>query len=211
MKKTILVTGYYGTGKSEFSINLALKFKNEGNDVFLADLDIINPYFRSVEASQFLKSKEINVISTSLKGKTDLPTIPAEVFGLFNIKDAIKIIDLGGDQEGARILGYLKDVIKPMESEFWFCVNANRTEINNLKKLTQAIKRIEEVSSISVTGLVNTTHLLSETTCEDIKKGEALCLAVNLPLIYNVFQKDLNCQCEKPFPIELYLKKPWEV
>lgn len=211
MKRTILVSGTYGSGKSEFSINLALALSHQGYKVQLADLDIINPYFRSVEAKNILVKNKINLISTSFEGQMDLPAVTGEVFSMFNDKDSIKIIDLGGDAAGARILGYLKDQLETNPFEFWVCVNANRSESNSKEKVTLLINRLESASGQKVTGLVNTTHLMSETTAQHVLNGQALINTLDYPLIYNVINRDIPLAIEKRFDIDIHLKKPWEV
>ena len=211
MKRTILVSGTYGSGKSEFSVNLALHLSYLGYKVQLADLDIINPYFRSVEAQSVLKENNVHVISTSFEGQMDLPAVSGEVFSMFNDKESFKILDLGGDEEGARILGYLKDQLEENDFDFWVCVNANRRESNTKEKVLDLIHRLEHSSKQKVTGVVNTTHLMADTTKEDILKGYQLAKSMDYPLIYNVIKKDIDLEIENRFDINIYLKKPWEV
>lgn len=217
MKQTTLITGYYGSGKSEFAINLALKLKSEGKQVILADLDIINPYFRSVEAKQMLMSEGIEVVSTSFDGQMDLPAVPGQVFSIFSEEGKMKIIDLGGDEEGARILGYLADELKETEFDFWYCLNHNRSETGTLEKALNILHRIETSSNQRITGIVNTTHLMQYTTKEDILAGvkfaETVCEAKQIPLVFNVVLESLVDEVshlEKVLPIKTYLKKPWE-
>lgn len=218
MKQTTLITGYFGSGKSEFAINYALWLKSLNKEVVLADLDIINPYFRSVEASLVLKQAGVDVLSTSFEGQMDLPAVPGQVFSLFNSPDSYRILDLGGDEEGARILGYLGDLLKDEDFDFWCCLNANRSETDTLEKAINLIKRIETSSKQKITGIVNTTHLMNYTTSQDIKAGCHLAKEVseslNLPIIYNVVHKPLVYEVsdiDNIFEIDIYLKKPWEV
>lgn len=218
MKKTIIITGYFGSGKSEFALNLALKYNSEHHDVVLADLDIINPYFRSVETRSFLEEKGIEVVSTSFDGQMDLPAVPGRVFSLFNHQDKVVILDLGGDEEGARILGYLAQQLNEEPFELWCCINANRAETSTVEKAIEVIDRIEQSSKQKITGLVNTTHLLQYTTIEDIERGKQLVKELvpilGIDFIYNVVHHSLINQAshlDKVFEIETYLKKPWEV
>lgn len=217
MKETTLITGYYGSGKSEFAINLALALNSEGKDVILADLDIINPYFRSVEAKHHLTSLGIEVVSTSFEGQMDLPAVPGKVFSLFTEEGKHKIIDLGGDEEGARMLGYLKEEVMENDFDFWYCLNYNRSETSTIEKALAILKRIEESSKQKISGIVNTTHLMQYTTKEDVLAGAEFARQVSqfseIPLIYNVVEESLASsvsELDKLFVIKIHLKKPWE-
>ena len=45
-KRITILCGHYGTGKTNVAVNLALAMAKTSEKVTVADLDIVNPYFR---------------------------------------------------------------------------------------------------------------------------------------------------------------------
>ena len=219
-KKITIISGHYGTGKTELAVNLALAMAREGRKTALVDLDIVNPYFRSYERRALLEASGVRVLVTSQGGRADTPALPADIMSVFADPDLQTIIDLGGDPIGARVLGYYKDQLDQAPFDFWFAVNQKRPENKSPELVMAYLQETERLSRQKITGLVNTSHLGSETSLDDILSGDAyvaeLASILALPLVYTVgerhFQDDLQGRTKGPFfPIDLYMVKPWEL
>lgn len=171
MNKLIIVTGQYGCGKTEFSLNLALKLNQENINVAVADYDVINPYFRSREKASELKKLGINVVGNVTNNTTgqDLPALSGNIFTKEN---CTTIVDLAGSENGINPLVLIKDEIK--DYELLYVVNVFRPECRTLSQNVELIKKIEEKSNLKVTGLVNNSHMVSETSVEHILEGDLL-------------------------------------
>lgn len=219
-KQITIISGHYGTGKTEFAVNLAMAMARDGRKTALADLDIINPYFRSYERSRELEREGITVFVTSNRGKADIPSLPPDIMSIFVNREQQSIIDLGGDPAGARLLGVYQPQLDKIDYDFWFVVNHNRAENATIEKTIHYLRMTQAMSKQDVTGIVNNTHLGRETTADDILRGDAFAAevaeALDLPLIYTVgerkFEKELKGQLKGSFfPIDLYMIKPWEL
>ena len=211
-----IVTGHYGSGKTEFAVNLAFRLKRERNAVILADLDIVNPYFCSRERKEEMTSQGIRVI-VSKGADSDLPAINPEVYALFEA-GVCGIIDAGGDAVGAQALGRFSQKIKCIPYELLCVVNFNRPETNTPQKAEAYLRQIEYSARLNATGLVNNTHLDHQTTTHDILRGaeliEELSKITGIPVKYHTFEERFSGRLELPqaqqFPMQLYMKKPWE-
>ncbi len=219
-RKITILSGHFGTGKTEFAVNLAIAMARDGRKVSLVDLDIVNPYFRSAERKAELEREGVTVLATSHGGKSDLPSLPAEIMSIFIDADLQTVIDLGGDPIGARVLGYYKPQIDQTPHDFWFLINRNRPENATAEKAIACLRQTETASRQKVTGIVNSTHLGRETTAEDILEGDAFAAEIadisGLPLIYTLAKRKFENQLKSRlkgsfFPIDLYMIKPWEL
>lgn len=212
MKRLTIITGHYGSGKSEFSINLALQKKVDK----LVDLDIVNPYFRSREVEDLLNKHNIEIISSPLKNAlgSDLPYISRDAYLLFLNKEYRVIFDLGGSDVGARVLRQFEDSIDE-DIDLLFCINVFREKTNNFENIITSINEIEASGGIKVTGLINNSNLLRETKCEDILYSQEIISRVakelNLKIIYTAVLSTLNCRNleGEVIPLNLYLRKDW--
>ncbi|MCI8910273.1 MAG: hypothetical protein HFG09_06295 [Oscillibacter sp.] len=214
-----LITGHYGTGKTEFAVNLALAMAREGQRVMMADLDIVNPYFRSRERRAALEEAGIRLISSSQAcSDADVPAIPAELLTILEDRGVRGILDIGGDPVGARVLARFQPQLLREDSQLLYVVNANRPEVREPAGAVAYLRSIEAVTGLTCTGIVNNTHLCGETTVEEIRKGAALAAAVSretgIPVLCHVaeerFVPQLSDYSETVFPISIQMKKPWE-
>ncbi|HOA89834.1 MAG TPA: hypothetical protein PKX10_11075 [Propioniciclava tarda] len=176
-----IICGHYGSGKTEFAVNLALREAHAGHRVALADLDIVNPYFRSRERADLLEASGIRVISSSLGHITtlEIPAISAEIRGPLAEPDTQVILDMGGDSTGAKILAQFYADVRRRESELLLVVNAYRPETTTLEGVLGHLEQIEFTTRLTVTGLVSATHLLRDTTVDDVRVGLELCREVS--------------------------------
>ena len=215
-----IIIGHYGSGKTEFAVNYAVKLaQDKDKKVALADLDVVNPYFRSREKTEELKELGIRVIGSSVNAPAiDVPAISAAVVTPMQDKSFEAILDVGGDPAGARALGRYKGYFKEGEYDMFFVLNTNRAETQTVGKSIEYLRRIEHVAGAKVTGIINSTHLLKETTVEDILEGQKIVDKVskvtNIPVKYVValehiakdLPKDINGEI---FPIKMYMREDW--
>lgn len=214
-----IITGHYGTGKTEFAVNLALAMAGEGRRVMMADLDIVNPYFRSRERKALLEQAGIRLITTSQTcSDADVPAIPAELLTILEDRTCRGILDLGGDPVGARVLARFRPKLLQEDCQLLYVLNANRPEVREPADAAAYLRGIEAASGLTCSGLVNNTHLCGETTAEEIRKGAVLAGAVSLetgiPVLCHTAEERLASQLtdlsEPVFPIAIHMKKPWE-
>ena len=175
-KRIRIIIGHYGSGKTEFSVNYAMKLKQAtASKVAIADLDIVNVYFRSREKQVMLEEQGIKVIASSIAGNAlDLPAVAADIITPLVDKSYEYVIDVGGDSVGARVLGRFKNYIEDGDYDMFMVVNANREQTMDLEGIKRHKETIEATSRLKVTGFINNTHLIRETTLEDVLKGDKL-------------------------------------
>ena len=214
-----IITGHYGTGKTEFAVNLALAMAGEGTSVILADLDIVNPYFRSRERRSLLEEAGVRLISSSQAcSDADVPALPAELLTILEDRSLRGVLDIGGDPVGARVLARFQPKIVQEDYQLIYVLNANRPEVRDREKAISYLRGIEATTGLACTGIVNNTHLCGETTEDEIRKGAALAAEVSketgIPVLCHVaeekFVSALSNLPETVFPITIKMKKPWE-
>ena len=214
-----IITGHYGTGKTEFAVNLALAMAAEGENVMLADLDIVNPYFRSRERKPMLEAAGVRLISSSQAcSDADVPALPAELLTILENRDVRGILDIGGDPVGARVLARFQPKIVQEDYQLIYVLNANRPEVRTPESAIAYLRGIEATTGLRCTAIVNNTHLCGETTAEEIRRGAALASTVSqetgIPVLCHVaeerFVDTLSDLAEPVFPITIKMKKPWE-
>lgn len=219
-KRLVIITGHYGSGKTEFAVNYSVECAKNHEKVNIADLDIVNPYFRSREKAEELAKKGIRVIGSMIENSTlEFPSIPPEVRGMIEDKNAKTILDVGGDSEGARILAGYSSYIEKQDYEMLLIVNANRPQTQTLEDVLGYIESIEATSKLKITGLVNNTHLLKSTTKEDVLRGHKLITEVSkatgLPVVYETAIKSVVDEVNQDnidlgmFPLDLYMRETW--
>ena len=219
-KRLVIIIGHYGSGKTEFAVNYAVKMKEIYENVSIADLDIVNPYFRTREKRDFLESIGVKVYDSSIRNTSiDIPALPAELTGVFLNQNIRSIIDVGGDPVGAKVLSRYADQIKSTEYDMFYVINGNRPETSTVEGVIKYLKMIEATSRLKVTGLINNTHLLKQTTVEDVEFGHELNKKISwetdIPIRYEAVMKETadkikNLEIiEKLFPINLYMREEW--
>jgi hypothetical protein len=185
----------------------------------LADLDIVNPYFRSRERRTLLEGAGIQVISSSQAcSDADVPALPAELLAIFENRAVRGVLDIGGDPVGARVLARFQPKLVQEDYQLIYVLNANRPEVKTADSAIAYLRGIEATTGLPCTGIVNNTHLCGETTPEEIRKGAALAAEVSketdIPVLCHVAEKRFaNALSDLPqpvFPISIQMKKPWE-
>ncbi len=216
MKKITMVTGMYGSGKSEFCVNLAIHASRQGYKVYLADVDVINVYFRSREASELLSQYGIEVLGNVLghRADTDMPHFSANFARAFTEENSILIFDLAGSEVGLRMLPSFLEKYIDYEYDFLNIVNIRREDSSNSKAIENYIEFVNSYSDFKINGLVNNTNLINFTTVDDLLAGQKELLQVpNLEVKY-VFLNEKNDSKElvgkKIIFKELILRKQWQ-
>ena len=222
MKDTYVITGEYGAGKTEFSINLALTLRKQSSKpIYIADLDVINPYFRSREKEAILKEKDITLVGYSAPGNSD-QDMPAISYGFIqSVKkgEKIAIIDLAGSENG---LKPLTPLYESLEAPEFLCVfNLYRPQTTTKEDIQKFLNKVNTISQWPVTGLVNNSHMLHDTEASHILKGQEILLQVsqecNLPLAFTQLQRKLYCQISSEIRSEdvilfdrLQMRETWQ-
>jgi MinD-like ATPase involved in chromosome partitioning or flagellar assembly len=218
-----IIIGHYGSGKTEFAVNYAMKLaKLTDNEIALADLDIVNPYFRSREVASELEEVGIEVISSARGNKfnnLNIPMVSAGILKLFQNETLESIIDVGGDATGARPMVRYKKYLIDGKYDMFAVINRYRDQTATVEGAIKHIKEIEAVTQAKVTGLINNTHLLRETTVEDVLYGQEMVKQVskqlNIPIKYVCALEEVAKKLEKEkldgeiFPIKLYMRAKW--
>lgn len=187
-KRLTLFAGHYGSGKTNIAVNYALHLAKEGKRVCIADLDIVNPYFRTKDSEKELAEAGVDLVSPKYaNSNVDLPALPAESYRLVQDKAVYGIMDIGGDDRGAYALGRFADFIKA-ENDYRmaFVVNCYRPLTSNVEDTVEIMHEIEAASGINFTCIVNNSNLGPETSAETVADSldfiNALCAATGLPL-----------------------------
>lgn len=219
--KLLIVVGHYGSGKTEFCVNLVNRMKDCGLDTALADLDIVNPYFRSRECREAFAHRGIKLVSNLMNNDPclDSPAMSQEIQSFFMDNHRFNLMDIGGDAVGARVLAQYREQIRNGQYEMLLVVNANRYQTQTPEEVIAYLRDIEQASQLTITGLVNNTHMLKETGIEDVLRGDRLCRAVSeqtgLPVRYACFLEPLADAIQKldilgeRFPLKLKMRENW--
>lgn len=194
--RILVLVGNYGSGKTEISLNLALKLARRGEKVTLVDLDIVNPYFRSSERTELLEKEGVKVYAPSFAMSTvDVPSLPADIQAVFADKSRRVIFDVGGDDTGAAALGQYKPYFDQDDVEVLFVVNAFRPLSGDADSVCDLMLRVAGRSRLSPTEVINNANVAWETEESDLVRGEELLREVstrmNLPIGYLCAKQDI--------------------
>jgi hypothetical protein len=221
--KIVTIVGGFGSGKSEVSVNLARYLATlPGDPVAIADLDIINPYFRSREAAAALAGYGVlSLIPAGAYTFADLPIIIPEIHTAIERRLSRLVLDVGGDDLGARVLSSLADAFVAGQYELLLVHNARRPFTLDIDGSLKMINEIQHASRMKITGLISNTHLAAETTPSVVVEGVALAQKVadtlGVPLVFVSALHSLCSEIERQLagaypilPLDRELLKPWE-
>ena len=189
-KRLIMIVGNYGSGKTEVAVNLALFLAHQSHNVQIADLDIVNLYFRCREARALLETAGIRVVvPPGAQASADLPIILPEIKGMLASEgDKISIFDIGGDPVGARILSSFNESLRDKPYALWQVINSRRPTTDTVDGCLTLLVGIEAASRLKITGLIVNSHLVTETTPAVILEGYRLAQEVSfktgLPIVF---------------------------
>ena len=168
----VVIVGNYGSGKTEVAVNLAIHQKKAGKDVRIADLDLVNPYFRTREAREVLGDLEIDVVLPPKKYlQADLPILSPQVSGMIRKPSQLTLIDAGGDDVGATVLASLADAFKDKSVQMLQVINPFRPFTETMEGCMKIKDEIETASRLQVTGLIGNANLIGDTTVDHILEG----------------------------------------
>lgn len=212
-----IILGHYGCGKTNLSLNIALDLASRGESVTIADMDIVNPYFRTGDYKELLQSRGIKVIApVFVSTNLDNPSLPAAMNTIFEPGEGYVVCDVGGDDAGAFALGRYSAKINAIEDkEICYVVNKFRSLTSTPEDCAQILREIEVASRIKATAVVNNSHLQSLTTAEDIISSvdfaEQTAALLGLPLKYTAVEKKLINELNLPnlYGVERIVKPPF--
>ncbi|MBQ6476018.1 MAG: hypothetical protein IJJ34_07400 [Clostridia bacterium] len=216
MKRVTLFAGHYGSGKTNIAVNYALHLRKQGLPVIIADLDIVNPYFRTKDSAKELEEAGIEVIASPYANSNlDIPALPEKMYRVCRDHSVYAVIDVGGDDQGAVALGrYTPEILEEGNYEMIFVANAFRPLTRKPEEALEVMREIEAAGGIPFTAIVNNANLGEETSAEDVLRGEAFCRELSrlsgLPVAFTSIVRELQPHLEGKvgnlFPMQLQYK-----
>ena len=196
-KRITLLSGHYGSGKTNIAVNLARRLRASRENVAIADIDIVNPYFRTKDSQAELEGAGIRLISSPYAGSNvDLPALPDEVYAITDDKSVTAVVDVGGDDRGALALGRWRDaILQEGDYEMLFVINRFRPLTATPEDAVEVMREIEIASGIPFTAVVNNSNLGDETTARDVLESGTyaaeVCARAGLPLKMTTVREEL--------------------
>ena len=202
----LILTGNYGSGKTELALNLALQFAGQHNTT-LVDLDIVNPYFRSGEKADEMHAAGVRMLMPTYAMTTvDIPALPAEIQSVFEVPSDKVVFDVGGDDTGAAALGrfYPSFMARREQTRMLFVVNCMRPLTGNAEDIIDLARRIENRGRLKIDVLVNNTNLADRTEPRMIEDGEKIVLScagvLGVRDVITAGKADVLCRCRLKTP-----------
>ena len=212
-KRLTLFAGHYGSGKTNIALNWACWLRAQGLPVTVADLDIVNPYFRTKDAEGMLAEQGIGlIVSEYANSNVDLPALPSQIYSLVDDRTTYGVLDIGGDDRGALALGrWVPAIIAENDYDMLFVINKARPLTRTVEDALEVFHEIEGACRLPFTGIVNNTNLGPETTAETVlasmEYADAVARAAGLPLKMTCADKrlvkDLVGQVDSLFPLDI--------
>ena len=212
-KRITLFAGHYGSGKTNIALNYARMLKRAGEKVAIADLDIVNPYFRTKDSAADLQAEGIDlVVSDFANSNVDFPAMPKEIYALVAEREQKIVMDIGGDDRGALALGrYVPDIKQEGDYEMLAVVNASRPLTRTPQDAVEVLREIESACQLPFTGLVNNTNLGQQTTAETVLASRAyadeIAALMGVPVRFTcataAIAKELEGKVENLLPLEI--------
>ena len=222
LKSVTVVTGHYGVGKTNLAINLALDAREAGLEVRLADLDVVNPYFRSSDYRRLLEDAGVQVIAPRYAGTTlDAPAISGQVSAALDWARGetgrLLLIDAGGDDVGATALGRFARGVDEGGYDLLYVVNRSRNLTHDPTEALSVLREIEDASHLRATAVANNTHLADftdgEVLCRGASFAQEVALLAGLPLAFSAVPQNMLEDADIPgvrYPVSVHVRKPWE-
>lgn len=218
-KRLTILCGHYGTGKTNVAVNLALSMRQAGQPVTVADLDIVNPYFRTMDSADAFEHAGIRLIcSRFANSNVDIPSLPPDLYAITDDRTTRMVLDIGGDDSGATVLGRLAPAILAEDSfEMWMVVNQYRPLTRDVPSTLEVMEEIAAASGLPFTGVVNNSNLGEETTAAHVLAtadyAAAVAEAAGVPLVMTTVSRPLAEELEGKlpglFPLDLQKNKPF--
>ena len=219
MKRVTLFCGHYGSGKTNLAVNYALSLRRKGLEVSLADLDIVNPYFRSKDSAAQLEAAGVRVIALPFANSSvDLPSLPSSAYSLVQDRSRYAVLDIGGDDRGAYALGrFVPYILEENDYDMFCVVNFYRPLTTCASDALEVLREIEGACGLAFTGIINNSNLGAETTVEKVRATygmtQELCSMSGLPLVMVTAESSVAAAAlaigEQMFPLKLQ-RRPFE-
>ena len=194
-KRITILSGHYGSGKTNIAVNIALDLKSRYERVAVADIDIVNPYFRTKDSEELFAEKGIRLICSSYANtNVDIPALPQDIYAITDDKGLYCVLDVGGDERGALALGRIAPKIaEENDYEMLFVLNSFRPLTRDVESALEVMYEIENACKLKFTAVANNSNLGAESTEEDIIKTIPLAKEVaaraGIPMIYTTVYK----------------------
>ncbi len=194
-KRITILSGHYGSGKTNIAVNIALDLKTRHERVAVADIDIVNPYFRTKDSEELFKEKGIRLIcSPYANTNIDIPALPQDIYAITDDKELYCVLDVGGDERGALALGRIAPRIdEENDYEMLYVLNTFRPLTRDVESALEVMREIEDACKLKFTAIVNNSNLGAETSDDDIigsiAVSKALAERVGIPMIYTTVRK----------------------
>ena len=211
-KRLTLFAGHYGSGKTNIAVNYALHLANQEKKVCVADLDIVNPYFRTADSAAVFAKAGIALISPQFaNSNVDLPALPAEAYRLVQDKSCYGIMDIGGDDRGAYALGRYVPFMKQEDNyRMVFVANCYRPLTRTPEEALEVMREIEAACKLPFTDIVNNSNLASETDAQAVLDSQTFIARLSelsgLPVFFTSVRADLASELSKEIPNVLPLQ-----
>ncbi|MDE5582893.1 MAG: cobalamin biosynthesis protein CobQ [Ruminococcus sp.] len=219
MKKITIITGHYGSGKTNLAVNLAIRASGEGKTVAVVDLDIVNPYFRTADFRGLFEENNIELIAPDFANSNlDIPSVQFDVEQLAKNRECL-IIDVGGDDAGAFALGRYAEALKSYGDDvaMYYVVNQRRYLTESPEQAISLMYEIESASRMKHTAIVNNTNLGCETTAEIVDSSaefaSEISVRTGLPVEFTAYPQECAELSDNPdiFPVKVYVKPLWDL
>lgn len=216
MKRITLFAGHYGSGKTNIAVNYAFKLRQKGLEVAVADLDIVNPYFRTKDSEKELKEVGIRLICSEFaSSNVDLPSLPQDIYSVIDDRSEFAVMDIGGDDRGAYALGrYSESIVRENDYEMFLVINMYRPLTRDAYSTLEVMNEIEKAASMKFTAIINNSNLGEETTAQDVldslKYADEVSKLTGLPIamttVKKTLYKELYGKVENMLPLTLQAK-----
>lgn len=214
--KITVITGHYGCGKTNVSVNIALELAKKSDRVSVVDLDIVNPYFRTADFGELFGSSGVKLITPMYANSNlDIPALSFDLAGVINEAEYV-VIDVGGDPEGAAALGRYSDVLGKREDlALYYVVNKYRYLTSTPAEAVELLREIEAAGTISCSGIINNSNLGKLTNAETVAKSvdyaKKAAQAAGTSLLFTCSEEKNLAGIENAFPVKIYVKPIWDI
>ena len=212
-KRIVLLSGHYGSGKTNIAVNIAKELKKQHDRVVIADVDIVNPYFRAADSRKELEDAGIRLICSEFaSSNVDLPALPQDIYSITDDRSLSAVFDVGGDDRGALALGRWRDAIMQEDNyEMLLVINCYRPLTQNVPDTLEVMHEIEYAAGMRFTAIVNNSNLAGETTAETVlnslpyaeEMSKATGLPVKMTTVFEHLYPSLEGKIDKLFPLRL--------
>lgn len=209
--RAIVITGHYGSGKTNIAVNLALDCAGNGERVCVVDLDIVNPYFRMADFGELFERHDIRLAAPQFANTNlDIPSLCIDMEALLD--NYRVILDVGGDDSGALALGQYAALLSKRGCDMFYVVNKYRYLTHTPEEAVELLRDIEQAAGLKATGLINCSNLGEATTAEDVESSRAYAeqcaAAAGIPVAFTAAKRGLNVK--NAYPVEVYVRPFWE-